>query len=134
MMQPKTTAEAVALLDCLAGDLEQLSAGDWIPDADSCAASIEVLDTARAFFGKPETGPDLLSSERRALAHYIMQAREERAAILADAIANPETSGPLIQCYRSAATKTHAPLPARKTPKAYRRSSRLCPGQAVALP
>jgi hypothetical protein len=32
-----------------------------------------------------ETGPQLLSSERRALAHYIMQSKEDRAAILAAA-------------------------------------------------
>lgn len=51
-----------------------------------------------------ETGPQLLSSERRALAHYVTQSKEERAAILAAAIASPETSGALIQCYRYALT------------------------------
>lgn len=103
MITANTTAEALSLLDCIAGDLEQLSAGDWIPDAESCAASIEVLDAAREFFRKPETGPQLLSSERRALAHYIMQSKEDRATIMAAAIADPETSGALIQCYRYAA-------------------------------
>lgn len=51
-----------------------------------------------------ETGPQLLSSERRALAHYILQSKEDRAQILAAAIASPETSGALIQCYRYALT------------------------------
>ena len=104
MIEPKTTAEAIALLACVSSDLEQLSAGDWVPDEDSCAASVEVLDAARAFFSKPKTGPQLLSSERRALANYIMQSKEDRAAILAAAIASPETSGALIQCYRYALT------------------------------
>lgn len=104
MITANTTAEALSLLDCVAGDLEQLSAGDWIPDAESCAASVEVLDAARAFFRKPETGPQLLSAERCKLAHYIKQDKEDRAAILAAAIADPQTSGALIQCYRYAAT------------------------------
>jgi hypothetical protein len=51
-----------------------------------------------------ETGPQLLSSERRALAHYILQSQEDRGAILAAAIASPETSGALVQCYRYALT------------------------------
>jgi hypothetical protein len=51
-----------------------------------------------------DTGPQLLSSERRALAHYILQSQEDRGAILAAAIASPETSGALVQCYRYALT------------------------------
>lgn len=42
----------------------------------------------------------MLSHEREKLAHYILQMREERARILAAAIADPKTSGPLIHAYR----------------------------------
>lgn len=47
-----------------------------------------------------QTSPKLLSSEARALAYFIQQSPEARADILAAAIADPQTSGPLIQCYR----------------------------------
>ena len=43
----------------------------------------------------------LMSHEREKLAHYILQMRAERARILAAAIADPKTSGPLIQAYRA---------------------------------
>lgn len=43
----------------------------------------------------------LLSHERQKLAHYILQMSEERARILAAAIADPKTSGPLIHAYRA---------------------------------
>jgi hypothetical protein len=43
----------------------------------------------------------LMSYERELLAHYVRQMREERERILAAAIADPKTSGPLIQAYRA---------------------------------
>jgi len=43
----------------------------------------------------------LLSHEREKLAHYIVQTYEDRKSILAAAIADPRTSGPLIQAYRA---------------------------------
>ena len=58
MFKAENTAQALELLAQIAGDLEQLSAGDWVPNAEGCAASIEALDAARAFFLKPETGTE----------------------------------------------------------------------------
>lgn len=46
----------------------------------------------------------LMTHEREKLAHYILQARDERARILAAAIADWKTSGPLIQAYRAVET------------------------------
>ena len=43
----------------------------------------------------------LMSHEREKLAHYILQSKEERTSILAAAIADRRTSGPLIQAYRA---------------------------------
>jgi len=43
----------------------------------------------------------LLSHEREKLAHYILQTAEDRARILAAAIADWRTGGPLIQAYRA---------------------------------
>lgn len=43
----------------------------------------------------------LMSHEREKLAHYILQSSMERARILAAAVADWKTSGPLIQAYRA---------------------------------
>lgn len=43
----------------------------------------------------------LLSHEREKLAHYILQSNEERARILAAAIADWRVGAPLIQAYRA---------------------------------
>lgn len=48
-----------------------------------------------------EVNAMLMSHEREKLAHYILQMDEERARILAAAIADWQTSGPLIQAYRA---------------------------------
>ena len=34
----------VELLRCLRIDLEMLRSGEWVPDADSCEASLDVVD------------------------------------------------------------------------------------------
>ena len=44
-----TKAEALALIQCLINDFEALKSGDWVPDDDSCDASIEVSERIQAF-------------------------------------------------------------------------------------
>ncbi|EPJ5561340.1 TPA: hypothetical protein N2C61_003423 [Pseudomonas aeruginosa] len=47
-----TTAEqkeALEDLDHLAQDIGMLASGDWVPDDDSCAASLESIERVRKF-------------------------------------------------------------------------------------
>ena len=44
-----TKEEAQALCQCLIDDFEALKTGDWVPDDDSCDASIEVSERIQAF-------------------------------------------------------------------------------------
>ena len=44
-----TKEEAQALIKCLIDDFEALKSGDWVPDDDSCDASIEGAERVRAF-------------------------------------------------------------------------------------
>mgnify|MGYP000892044314 CR=1 FL=1 len=42
-MATVTKEEAQALIKCLIDDFEALKSGDWVPDDDSCDASIEAI-------------------------------------------------------------------------------------------
>ena len=44
-----TKEEAQALIQCLIDDFKSLKSGDWVPDDDSCDASIEVSERIQAF-------------------------------------------------------------------------------------
>lgn len=44
-----TKAEALTLVQCLIDDFEALKSGAWVPDDDSCDASIEVSERIQAF-------------------------------------------------------------------------------------
>ena len=48
-MATVTKEEAQALIQCLIDDFEALKSGDWVPDDDSCDASIEVAERIQAF-------------------------------------------------------------------------------------
>ena len=43
----------------------------------------------------------LLSFERKLLAHFILQPKERRVEIFAEAVRDHKTSGPLIRAYRA---------------------------------
>lgn len=43
-----TKEEAQARIKCLIVDFEALKSGDWVPDDDSCDASIEVVERIQA--------------------------------------------------------------------------------------
>ena len=46
---PITKEQALELVRCLAEDLALLASGEWTPDDDSCAASLEVVERLRTF-------------------------------------------------------------------------------------
>ena len=48
-MNVKNKTEALAALSLLSQDMEMLKAGDWVPDNDSCDASLEVIEALRKF-------------------------------------------------------------------------------------
>jgi hypothetical protein len=49
-MKPiKTQQEAESYLKCLLADFEALECGEWVPDEDSCLASIEVTQALIKF-------------------------------------------------------------------------------------
>ena len=52
-----TKEEALALIQCLIDDFEALKSGDWVPDDDSCDASIEVAERIQAFLAFLEALP-----------------------------------------------------------------------------
>lgn len=48
-MKVETRTEALDYLNCLVTDFELLRDGDWIPDDDSCDASLDVLSALIEF-------------------------------------------------------------------------------------
>lgn len=46
-MNQNTKREALELLKCLAEDFALLASGNWIPDDDSCEASLDVVERLR---------------------------------------------------------------------------------------
>jgi hypothetical protein len=55
-------------------------------------------------YNAPDTCPKLMSYERNALAHFILQTRETREDLLDAARRDPKTSGALVAAYRWALT------------------------------
>jgi hypothetical protein len=47
-------AEALAALKTLAEDFSLLASGDWVPDDDSCDASLDVVEALREWVEKSE--------------------------------------------------------------------------------
>lgn len=44
-----TKAEAIAFLSLLQQDIGMLKSGEWVPDAASCDAALEVIDALKKY-------------------------------------------------------------------------------------
>lgn len=51
-MEPTNKTEAIALLQMLQEDFNLLKDGDWIPDEDSCDASLSVVSALVEYLKK----------------------------------------------------------------------------------
>lgn len=48
-MKVETKEEALAALKLLSEDITLLASGDWVPDDDSCMATLEVIEAVREY-------------------------------------------------------------------------------------
>ena len=60
-----TKEQALELVRCLAEDFALLASGEWVPDDDSCAASLETVERLRTFIESVQVPTHLQSARWR---------------------------------------------------------------------